>query len=197
MSTDRHQHQPHRFVKPRLTAIGFAVLLGIAGGVWFSEGAIAPQVVQAYTTRVDVALDRLPNESYDALIRRAEIVARAAAQRGFDRDILTSEVSVIVIGRNQGSETPILTLDVSRVQWSSRPDTRRWATYYKTSAALLGFEQLSPVPVTVAAPPTPVPVVTPAPVQPSVNNTPSQTTPNPPTQQPSQQNEAAPQDQQR
>ncbi len=195
MSSDRHQQQPHRFVKPRLTAIRFAVLLGIAGGVWLSEGAIAPQVVQAYTTRVDVALDRLPSESYEALIRRAEIVARAAAQRGFDRDILTSEVSVIVIGRNQGSETPILTLDVSRVQWSSRPDTRRWATYYKTSAALLGFEQLSPVPVTVAAPPTPVPVVTPAPVQPSVNNTPRQTTPNPPTRQPSQQNEADPQDQ--
>ncbi|WP_068818173.1 hypothetical protein [Phormidesmis priestleyi] len=196
MSTGRHLPQPHRFVKPRLTAIGFAAVLGIAGGIWVSEGAIAPQVVQAYTTRVDVALDRLPNESYDALIRRADIVARAAAQRSFDRDILTSEVSVIVIGRNQGSETPILTLDVSRVQWSSRPDTRRWATYYKTSAALLGFEQLSPVPVTVAAPPTPVPVVTPAPVQPS-NNTPSQTTPNPPTQQPSQQNEADPQDQQR
>ncbi len=196
MSTDRHLPQPHRFVKPRLTAIGFAAVLGIAGGIWFSEGAIAPQVVQAYTTRVDVALDRLPNESYDALIRRADIVARAAAQRSFDRDILTSEVSVIIIGRNQGSETPILTLDVSRVQWSSRPDTRRWATYYKTSAALLGFEQLSPVPVTVVAPPTPVPVVTPAPVQPS-NNAPSQTTPNPSTQQPSQQNEAAPQDQQR
>ena len=196
MSTDRHLPQPHRFVKPRLTAIGFAAVLGIAGGIWVSEGAIAPQVVQAYTTRVDVALDLLPNESYDALIRRADIVARAAAQRSFDRDILTSEVSVIVIGRNQGSETPILTLDVSRVQWSSRPDTRRWATYYKTSAALLGFEQLSPVPVTVAAPPTPVPVVTPAPVQPS-NNAPSQTTPNPPTQQPSQQNEADPQDQQR
>jgi len=196
MSTDRHLPQPHRFVKPRLTAIGFAAVLGIAGGIWVSEGAIAPQVVQAYTTRVDVALDRLPNESYDALTRRADIVARAAAQRSFDRDILTSEVSVIIIGRNQGSETPILTLDVSRVQWSSRPDTRRWATYYKTSAALLGFEQLSPVPVTVAAPPTPVPVVTPAPVQPS-NNAPSQTTPNPPTQQPSQQNEADPQDQQR
>ncbi len=186
MSSDRHYQHLHRFVKPRLTLIGCAVLLAVAGGIWFSEGAIAPQVVQAYTTRVDVALDRLPDESYDTLIRRADIVARAAAQRSFDRDILTSEVSVIVIGRNEGAETPILTLDVSRVQWSSRPDTRRWATYYKTSAALLGFEQLSPTPVTVAAP-----VAAPTLVQPA-NNTPSQTTPNPPTQQPSQQNEASP-----
>ncbi|MCY7274826.1 MAG: hypothetical protein LH702_14140 [Phormidesmis sp. CAN_BIN44] len=193
MSSDRHQQQPHRFVKPRLTAIGFAVLLGIAGGVWVSEGAIAPQVVQAYTTRVDVALDRLPSESYEALIRRAEIVARAAAQRSFDRDILTSEVSVIVIGRNQGSETPILTLDVSRVQWSSRPDTRRWATYYKTSAALLGFEQLSPVPVTVPAPSTPAVAPVAPQVRPPGNNTPSQqTTPTPPTQE----NGVPPEDQQ-
>jgi len=196
MSTDRHLPQPHRFVKPRLTAIGFAAVLGIAGGIWVSEGAIAPQVVQAYTTRVDVALDLLPNESYDALIRRADIVARAAAQRSFDRDILTSEVSVIIIGRNQGSETPILTLDVSRVQWSSRPDTRRWATYYKTSAALLGFEQLSPTPVTVTAPPVAAPVVTPTPVQSPNTTTPNQTTPNPPTQQPRQPNGVPPEDQQ-
>lgn len=192
MTVDRHCQPLYRFAKPRFTAIGVAVLLGVAGGVWFFEGAIAPQAVQAYTTRVDVSLDRLPNEGYDALIRRADIVARAAAQRSFDRDILTSDVSIIVIGRNQGAETPILTLDVSRVQWSGRPDTRRWATYYKTSAALLGFEQLSPPPVTVAPP---TPVVTPAP-QPSVNSAPSQTTPNPPTQRSTQQNEASPDEQQ-
>ncbi|PSB19510.1 hypothetical protein C7B65_11370 [Phormidesmis priestleyi ULC007] len=185
MSADRPCQLPHRFARPRFTAIGLAAWLGTAGGICLVEGTIAPQVVQAYTTRVDVALDRLPNESYDALIRRSEIVARAAAQRSFDRDILTSQVSVIVIGRNQGAETPILTLDVSRVQWSSRPDTRRWATYYKTSAALLGFEQLSPVPVTVTAPPTPaVAPVAPTQVQPSRNTTPSQqTTPTPPTQE--------------
>ncbi len=193
MSSDRHYQLPRRFVKPRLTVIGLAVLLGVAGGIWFSEGAIAPQAVQAYTTRVDVALDRLPNESYEALIQRADIVARAAAQRSFDQDILTSEVSVIVSGRNQGAETPILTLNVSRTQWSSRPDTKRWATYYKTSAVLLGFEQLSPAPVTIVAPPTPV--VTPAPVQPSGTRAPNQTTPTPPVQQPRRQNDGLPDDQ--
>ncbi len=184
MSVDRPCQLPHRFAKPRFTAIGFAVWLGMAGGICLVAGAIAPQVVQAYTTRVDVALDRLPNESYEALIRRSEIIARAAAQRSFDRDILTSEVSVIVIGRNQGAETPILTLDVSRVQWSSRPDTRRWATYYKTSATLLGFEQLSPVPVTVTAPSTPAVAPVAPQARPSRNTTPSQqTSPTPPVQE--------------
>ncbi len=160
MVADRSCQKPRRFVRPRPTAIGVAVWLGVTGVMCSVAGTIAPRVVQAYTTRVDVSLDRLPDESYDALIRRADIVARAAAQRGFDRDILTSEVSVIVIGRNQGAETPILTLDVSRVQWSGRPDTRRWATYYKTSAVLLGFEKLSPPPIAVTAP---TPVVAPTP----------------------------------
>ena len=159
MFVDRLCQKPRRFIDPRPTAIGLAVWLGVTGVIFSVEGTIAPRVVQAYTTRVDVSLDRLPNEGYEALIRRADIVARAAAQRSFDRDILASEVSVIVIGRNQGAETPILTLDVSRVQWSGRPDTRRWATYYKSSAVLLGFEQLSAAPVTVKAPP---PIAAPA-----------------------------------
>ncbi len=181
MSADRHRQLPRRSVSPRPTAIGLAVWLA-AGGFCLVGEMVAPQVVQAYTTRVDVSLDRLPNEQYDALIRRAEIVARAAAQRSFDRDILTSEVSVIVIGRNQGTETPILTLDVSRVQWSGRPDTRRWATYYKTAAVLLGFEQLSPLPITVTAPP--APAVAPPPVRSPSNATPSRpATPRPPVQE--------------
>lgn len=184
MSADCHRQLPLRSVSPRPAAIGLAVWL-VAGGFCLVGGMVAPQVVQAYTTRIDVSLDRLPNEQYDALIRRAEIVARAAAQRSFDRDILTSEVSVIVIGRNQGTETPILTLDVSRVQWSGRPDTRRWATYYKTSAVLLGFEQLSPVPIRVTAPAVaPVAPVAPAPVRSPSNATPSQPgTPRPPAQE--------------
>ncbi|NJR50808.1 MAG: hypothetical protein HC780_15815 [Leptolyngbyaceae cyanobacterium CSU_1_3] len=119
---------------------------------------------------MDVGLDRLPNESYPTLMRRAEQVARAAAQRSFDRDILTSQVSVVVIGRNQGAEAPILTLDVSRTQWRSRPDARRWATYYRTAAPLLGFDSttpavFSPVQSPVVRPVLPRPAV--APVTPS------------------------------
>lgn len=171
---------PRRFAIS--TTIGLAVWLGAASGICFVEGAIVPQIVQAYTARVDVSLDRLPNEPYDALIRRAELVTRAAAQRSFDRDILASEVSVIIIGRNQGTETPILTLDVSRVQWSGRPDTRRWATYYRTAPALLGFEPMSPVPITVIAPPTPAVVPVAPQARPSTTRPSRPATPRPPEQ---------------
>ncbi len=107
-----------------------------------SQTALRPQVAQAYTSRVDVRLDQLQDETYQSLIRRAEMVARAAAQRSFDRDILISEVSVMVIGESQGSEAPLLLLDVSRQNWRNRPDPRRWAIYYRSAKQLLN---LSPV----------------------------------------------------
>ncbi len=116
---------------------GCAIVLLLAIGVSGLEGAIAPQSVQAYVARVDLGIDRLPNESYDSMVRRAELISRAAAQRTFDKDILATEASVMVVGRNAGAEAPILTLTVTREQWRSRPDPQRWATYYRNSLGLL------------------------------------------------------------
>ncbi|MER3433477.1 MAG: hypothetical protein C4288_08605 [Leptolyngbya sp. ERB_1_1] len=116
-----------------LLALGCGVT---AGGI---PALVAPIAVQAYTSRLEVSLDRAPNETYDGLIRRAELVARAATQRGFDRDLLASEVSVIVVGRNGSMAAPVVTMWVTRSQWQSRPEARRWATYYRNSAVLLGF----------------------------------------------------------
>jgi hypothetical protein len=120
----------------RMTAAGLSLLM-LTGGVWVSQTALHPPVAQAYKSRVDVTLDRLKDETYQSMIRRAEIVARAAAQRSFDRDILMSEVSIMVIGEYQGAEAPLLLLEVSRQNWRQRPDTRRWATYYRTAKSLL------------------------------------------------------------
>ncbi|MBW4524381.1 MAG: hypothetical protein KME18_04175 [Phormidium tanganyikae FI6-MK23] len=114
-------------------------LLACGTTVWGIDAMVAPIAVQAYTSRIEVMLDRAPNETYDGLVRRAELVARTAAQRGFDRDLLASEVSVVVVGRNGGMAAPVVTLWVSRSQWQSRPETRRWATYYRNAAPLIGF----------------------------------------------------------
>ncbi|MEB3149447.1 MAG: hypothetical protein ACKO9I_09735 [Sphaerospermopsis kisseleviana] len=113
----------------------------LAFPLWLATEAIAPQIVQAYTARVDLAIERLPEETYETVLRRAEMVARAAAQRSFDQDILVTEVSIIVTAQNQGMIAPVLALDVSRIQWRQRPDPQRWATYFKTARSLLFFEQ--------------------------------------------------------
>ncbi|MEH2286728.1 hypothetical protein [Nostoc sp.] len=127
----------------RIRIIPLVVLLISTVPAWFLMEAIAPQVVRAYTARVDLAIDRLPEENYETVLRRAEAVARAAAQRSFDQDILVTDVSIIVSVQNYGAIAPVLTLDVSRPEWRSRPDAQSWATYFKTARSLLFFENNS------------------------------------------------------
>ncbi|TAF10182.1 MAG: hypothetical protein EAZ77_03640 [Nostocales cyanobacterium] len=124
--------------KIRILQSGCWLLLAFP--LWLATEAISPQVVQAYTARVDLAIERLPEETYETILRRAEAIARAAAQRSFDQDILVTEVSVIVTAQNQGMIAQVLALDVSRLQWKQRPDPQRWATYFKMVQSLLLFD---------------------------------------------------------
>jgi hypothetical protein len=127
----------------RIRIVPLLVLLISTVPAWFLTEAIAPQVVRAYTARVDLAIDRLPGENYETVLRRAEAAARASAQRSFDQDILVTDVSIIVSVQNDGAIAPVLALDVSRPQWRSRPDAQNWATYFKTARSLLLFENSS------------------------------------------------------
>jgi len=120
-----------------LPALALALCLGLGG--WAVEMVTQPPVAQAYTARVSLFLTREFGESYESLIQRAEITARAATQRSFDIDLLTTEVIVMVVGENQGLSVPILTLQVSRNQWRQRPDPQYWSTYYDNAEVLLDF----------------------------------------------------------
>jgi hypothetical protein len=101
--------------------------------------AIAPQPVVAYPQNVEVYLSRQGGETYDNLLERSSIVARAATQRIFDTDVLVSEVAVTILADNQGLIAPLLTLNVTRDQWWQRPDPRAWINYYDGVAVLLKF----------------------------------------------------------
>ena len=115
---------------------GLAALIG-GTGVWLTEALIAPQASQAYTSRLDLFLARESGETYDALLRRAEMAARAGAQRSFDQDLLITNVSVTVVVEGEGVTVPILALRVDRDEWRARPETYYWATYYRTAEVLL------------------------------------------------------------
>jgi hypothetical protein len=159
-------------IAKQIRIVPLIVLLGTAIPVWLVCEAIAPQSVQAYTARVDLAIDSLPEENYETILRRAEAVARAAAQRSFDQDILVTDVSVIVSAQNYGAIAPVLALEVSRPQWRNRPDPHVWATYFKTARSLLFFGRDSTTPnspPTVPATPTPAPQPPPTP---DLNKTP-------------------------
>ena len=103
----------------------------------------SPQSANAYIARQEIRVERLKNESYESFIRRSELVLRAALQRGFDRDVVMSSMVIFIIGQHQGMEAPVMSVEVSRSQWQSRPDPRVWATYYRMSQTLLGFGNAS------------------------------------------------------
>ncbi|WP_460202113.1 hypothetical protein [Scytonema sp. NUACC21] len=169
--------------------IGSAVfVLSTVVPVWLASEAIVPQVVQAYTARVNLSIDRWPEENYETLLSRAEAAARAAAQRSFDQDILVTDVSIIVSVQNYGAIAPVLELKVSRPQWRNRPDTKLWATYYKTARFLLFFGgEFSKAP-TDSPNSTNLPVPGPGSANPTVKtqpaNVPPNTAPPPPPKQP-------------
>jgi hypothetical protein len=191
---------------------GLAVWLSLTAVVLTT--VVAPPLAQAYTARVNVAIDRQGDESYEALLQRAELVARAAAQRSFDRDILINDVAIMIIAQSQGVEVPILSVEVSRQQWRSRPDAHRWATYYKTAKTLLQLDNVAgprsfprsaspsvPPRVVPAAPPvtpapqpqSPLPPGTPAPGRSNGGTaTPNQPAPTPGTTTPAQPGTATP-----
>ena len=103
----------------------------------------AAGIAQDHTKRVDLSLERQPNETYETLLLRAEAAAREAAQTSFDQDIGVTDVSVIIVAQNQGSIAPVLSLEVNRAQWLSRPDVQSWITYFVSARALLQFEDVA------------------------------------------------------
>ncbi len=119
-------------------------LVGLGTGLSLVGQGLRPAAVLAYEARATVTIDHGTGESYNSLLRRAEAVGRAAAQRTFDNDILVTEVLIFVNAQKQGMEAPLLAIQASRFQWHSLPDPRQWAIYYSNTRSLLGLEYSVP-----------------------------------------------------
>lgn len=133
-------------------------LLGM--GSFILAHSIHPSIVQAYEARLSITIDQEKDESFQTMVKRAEIVARAAIQRSFDADILATEAIVFVNAQRSGLEAPLLSVQISRFQWNQFPDARRWATYYPSTRTLLKLDEpletaLPEAPVTIVEPPAP------------------------------------------
>lgn len=125
-----------RWIGPGLSlGLGLGLALGSLG----TAALIAPPAAMAYTARITLFVARAEGESFEALVRRSEIIARAAIQRSFDLDPTVTEVKVTMVADNQGIAVPILTVAVDLVSWRSAPDAAQWATYYPAAEPLLGL----------------------------------------------------------
>ncbi|MGB3311177.1 MAG: hypothetical protein WBG32_16135 [Nodosilinea sp.] len=127
----------------RAASVVLAALIGLGSAV--VPALVAPPVAQAYTSRVNLYVVRDRSESFDTLVRRSEIIARAAVQRSFDADLLMTDVIVTIIGDNQGVSVPILTVPVSRSEWQLRPDVTQWANYFEAARYLVDSQDSEPL----------------------------------------------------
>jgi len=133
-ASKRRSRHSRRWLGPGLS-LGLA--LGLAVGGAGTATLVAPPPAMAYTARVTLFVARAEGESFEALVRRSEIIARAAIQRSFDLDPTVTEVRVTMVGDNQGIAVPIMAVAVDRVSWRSAPDAAQWATYYPAAEPLL------------------------------------------------------------
>lgn len=103
-----------------------------------SSMAIAGTAI-AERREVDIRLLVNQDEGFTVMTRKAEILARSAAQRAFDSEVLISGVSVKVTAQREDRAAIILQLIVSRRDWVSRPDPKIWATYFPMAKKLIGI----------------------------------------------------------
>ena len=134
----RHRRRHKRSLGASFAPMGLAVLIGTSGALWLTEALIMPKASYAYTSRLNLFLTLEDGEPYSSLVRRANMAARAGAQRSFDQDLLITEVVINVTGENiDGIAVPVLNLRVSRQEWSQQPVTEYWATYFRGAQTLL------------------------------------------------------------
>lgn len=121
----------------RLTKIApLTSILLLLIGSWATTG-----IAQAETARIDnITIERQPDENYESLIGRAEAAARTAVQQGFDQGSQVTDVSVVVLGQNQGIIAPVLVVELSRPEWNSR-ETQSGITYFSSARSLLRLDE--------------------------------------------------------
>ena len=137
MKNKSHVSPTFLMVQPFRRLTNYLLVSAIAT---LSTIAIASSAV-AERREVDIRLLVNQDEGFTVMTRKAEILARSAAQRTFDREVLVSDVSVKVTAQNlnQDQAAIILQLIVSRRDWASRPDPKIWATYFPMAKSLIGI----------------------------------------------------------
>lgn len=137
--------------------VGLVTLLGLGAGLWLVEAVLQPEIAAAYAVHVNLPVNRQRNESYESLVRRAEAVALETTQRRFYQNDQVTDVSITVVGQNQGEIAPVLSLKVSRPQWwrllnicskdqsasSCTTNSQGWVKHFSDARVLLGFKDIA------------------------------------------------------
>ena len=129
--------QPGRAIQKSIATL--LLLVGSSSGLWFGLATNVPHA-QAQTLSYDINIDRLPNETYESLVKRAETAARAAVANNLSRSGKAADVSITVVAHNRGAIAPVLNLKVSFPQ-QSNSNSGREITYFDQARSLLRLEE--------------------------------------------------------
>lgn len=175
----RQRLQPLAAKITRNAILSFATL-GIASGIWLAVEHKLPQIAHTRPTvdsnqgiNTELALDRRPNETYEALRDRAVADARAAARESLATNRQATNVTVTVVVRDRGQIAPILSLTANRNQGVSDP--RQGIKYFDQARSLLRFDDDVATNDGNGAPQRPLPNRTPAASRTPTNSNPSNT----------------------
>ena len=92
---------------------------------------------QAVPARANLSLETYPNEGYQNLIKRAEVIAQTEVNDRFSRDVTISRISLVVMGHNGGLAASLLSLELDRTDWRRNPAISQYARYYPNARTLL------------------------------------------------------------
>jgi len=133
-------------LRNRIVLGSLVALVAVVPPSWAMLSSIDPPAVLAITQRRELSIFHEPGETYNTMLERAEEVAQMEIQQLFDADIVTSDISIVVMGENGGLIAPLLSVDVRRDQWRRHPDIMTWARYYTNARELLGLNAPPPEP---------------------------------------------------
>ncbi|AFZ29056.1 hypothetical protein Glo7428_0455 [Gloeocapsa sp. PCC 7428] len=126
--------------------VTLAALIGLGGEILGRYPAIAQttqpiSTTQAAPARMNLKVNRQPQESYESLMNRAETVAVTAVKQRFSQDRHTPAISVMIVADSYGAIAPVLSLEISRNEWHySKAETKDQMKYFSTAKMLLGFD---------------------------------------------------------
>ncbi|MGF1496195.1 MAG: hypothetical protein ACFB8W_05140 [Elainellaceae cyanobacterium] len=122
-----------------LPAMGAAAVLGIVGGTGLTGIALPSAPAQAQTAPLSQSLRRLPQESFEQFVQRAESTADTTVDRYFSLNPQANQVDLTIIGASEGLQAPVLSVDVTRSEWQGRSGLANQTTYFPSTRVLLGF----------------------------------------------------------
>ncbi|MBW4660573.1 MAG: hypothetical protein KME15_18025 [Drouetiella hepatica Uher 2000/2452] len=101
--------------------------------------AAGGEVARAESQALNYVIDSSDDQSYAAVIERAEAMAGNSIAQAFAGNPSITEVAVKVTGDRNGSLSPLLFVKVSRADWQNRPNVQAWAQYLGDASILLGY----------------------------------------------------------